>query len=140
MKTIALEIITPDGPTFSGPVETVVLPGVEGLFGILPGHSPFMSVLGAGEAKYVAEGKTHYLALSGGFAQVDPKKVTVLAETAELAAQIDAQRAAEKAKAKDQILKGTAKLEPDQYAAIQASLLKELVRMKVAGRHKEQGQ
>ncbi len=140
MKTIQLEIVTPDGITFSGEVETVVLPGLEGLFGVLPGHAPFMSVLGSGEAKYVQGGKTHYLAVSGGFAQVDPHKVTVLAENAELAAAIDAIRATEAAKAKGDTLKGPARLQPDQYAKIQASLLKELVRVKVAGRHKEQGQ
>jgi F-type H+-transporting ATPase subunit epsilon len=137
-KTFKLEIVSPDGVTFSGDVEGCVLPGKEGLFGVLPGHAPFVSVLGAGEAKYTAEGRTHYLALSGGFAQVDPKQVTVLAETAELASQIDLERAKAKAESKGEQLKG-AKLPLDQARMIEASLLKELIRMRVAGKHKEQG-
>ena len=133
-KTIHLDIVTPDGSTFSGEVEGIVLPGTEGLFGVLPGHAPFMTTLGAGEAKYSLEGRTEYLAISGGFAQVEPKKVTVLAETAELANQIDVTRAQEKAKAKGEQLKGGTRLSSDQANLVQASLLKELVRMKVAGR------
>src|SRR5690348_1698526 len=106
MKTFVLEIVTPDGSTFKGDVESCVLPGVEGLFGVLPGHAPFMTVLGPGEAKFIKDGKTEYLALSGGFAQVDPSKVTVLAETAELAAQIDLERAKAQAEAKGLQVKG----------------------------------
>ena len=131
MKTFKLEIVTPDGSTFNGDVEGCVLPGVEGLFGVLPGHAPFMTVLGPGVAKFSKEGKTEYLAVSGGFAQVDPKKVTVLAETAELAEQIDVQRAKAKADAKGIELK-TTRLAADQVALIQASLFKELVRLKAA--------
>lgn len=131
MKTFKLEIVTPDGSTFSGDVESCVLPGVEGLFGILPSHAPFMTVLGPGEARFVREGRTEHLAISGGFAQVDPHKTTVLAETAELAQQIDIERAKAKAEAKGQELKST-RLSPDQAMLIQASLLKELIRLKVA--------
>jgi len=137
MKTFKLEIVTPDGNTFDGDVESCVLPGREGLFGVLPGHSPFMAVLGPGEAKFVREGKPEFLALSGGFAQVDQHKVTVLAETAELASQIDVERAKAQAEAKGQQIKAT-RLNADQSAMIQASLLKELIRMKVAGKHLDQ--
>jgi F-type H+-transporting ATPase subunit epsilon len=137
-ETIRLEIVTPDGITFSDDVDACVLPGIEGSFGVLPGHAPFMTVLGAGEAKYTRAGRTEYLALSGGFAQVDPEKVTVLAETAELASQIDLERAKAKAEAKGQELKGT-RLAPDQAAMVQAALLKELIRMKVAGKNRQNG-
>lgn len=135
MKTFKLEIVTPDGATFSGDVESCVLPGVEGLFGVLPGHAPFMTVLGPGEAKFIREGKPEFLAVSGGFAQVDQHKVTVLAETAELAGQIDVARAKAKAEAKGIELKST-RIGDDQSALIQASLLKELVRLKVADRQR----
>jgi F-type H+-transporting ATPase subunit epsilon len=136
MKTFKLEIVTPDGSTYSGDVESCVLPGVEGLFGVLPGHAPFITVLGPGEAKFEAQGKTEHLALSGGFCQVDPSKVTVLAETAELASQIDVERAKAAAEAKGQVLK-TTRMGADQAAMIQASLLKELIRMRVADRSRE---
>jgi F-type H+-transporting ATPase subunit epsilon len=135
-KTFKLEIVTPDGATYSGDVESCVLPGSEGLFGVLAGHAPFMAVLGPGEAKFIHEGKTEYLALSGGFAQVDQKKVTVLAETAEMAGQIDLERAKAQVEAKGLQIK-SARLSADQAELIQASLIKELVRMKVAGRHIE---
>jgi len=137
-KTFQLEIVTPDGSTFSGDVESCVLPGVEGLFGVLPGHAPFMTVLGAGEAKFVREGKTEYLAVSGGFAQVEPRKVTVLAETAELASQIDFERAKAAAEAKGLQAKAGTRIALDQADMIQASLIKELIRMRVAGKHREQ--
>jgi len=133
MKTMKLEIITPDGVTLNDDVEAVVLPGVDGLFGVLPGHAPFMSVLGPGEAKYSKEGKTEYLALSGGFAQVDPHQVSVLAETAELAAQIDVERAKAKAQTRELELK-TGALSREDITRIEASLIKELVRLKVASR------
>jgi F-type H+-transporting ATPase subunit epsilon len=136
MKTFKLEIVTPDGPTFSGEVESCVLPGMEGLFGVLPRHAPYISVLGHGEAKFTVEGKTEYLALSGGFCQVDPDKVTVLAETAELASQIDAERAKAKAESKGKEIK-EARLSTDQAAMLEASLLKELIRIKVAERRRE---
>src|SRR6266704_1714865 len=123
MKTMKLEIITPDGVTLNDDVEAVVLPGVDGLFGVLPGHAPFMSVLGPGEAKYSKEGKTEYLALSGGFAQVDPHQVSVLAETAELAAQIDVERAKAKAQTRELELK-TGALSREDITRIEASLIK----------------
>jgi F-type H+-transporting ATPase subunit epsilon len=136
-KTFKLEIVSPDGNTFTGDVSSCVLPGIEGLFGVLPGHAPFITVLGPGEAKFEKDGKTEYLALSGGFAQVDPTKVTVLAETAELASQINFETAKAKAESKGLQLKG-AKIGLDQAAMIQASLIKELIRMKVAGKRKQQ--
>jgi F-type H+-transporting ATPase subunit epsilon len=133
-KTFKLEIVTPDQITFSGDVESCVLPGIEGLFGVLPMHAPYMTVLGSGEAKFSIEGRTEHLAISGGFAQVDPLKVTVLAETAELASQIDIQRAKAQLEAKGQELK-TTRLSADQATLIQASLLKEMVRLRVGEKY-----
>jgi F-type H+-transporting ATPase subunit epsilon len=133
-KTFKLEIITPDGLTYSGDVESCVLPGLEGLFGVLPGHAPFISVLSVGEAKFSVAGKTEHLALSGGFAQVEQKQVRVLAETAELAEQIDVERAKAQADAKGLELKST-KLTTEQVTLVEASLLKELLRLKVADRY-----
>lgn len=133
-KTFKLEIITPDGLTYSGDVESCVLPGLEGLFGVLPGHAPFISVLSVGEAKFSAAGKTEYLALSGGFAQVEQKQVRVLAETAELAEQIDVERAKAQAEAKGLELKST-QLTTEQTTLVEASLLKELLRLKVADKY-----
>ena len=132
-KQIQLEIVTPERITFSEPVEQVTVPGVEGELGVLPGHMPLVTALGQGELRYHQGGKVERLAVSGGFAQVQPNKVVVLAETAEMSAEIDLARAEAAVKEKSDRLK-SAKLDADQAARIQASLMKELVRMKVAGR------
>jgi F-type H+-transporting ATPase subunit epsilon len=130
MKTLYLEIVTPDGPTFKGEVEALVLPAWEGQLGVLPGHEPLVAVMKPGAMRFTREGKEEWLAVSGGFAQISPKKVVVLAETAELAAAIDTARAKASLGAKQQAAKGI--MSDEQIAKMQVSLLKELVRMKVA--------
>ncbi len=134
-KTFQLEIVTPEKTALSAPVESVVLPGSEGDLGVLPGHMPLVTALKAGELHFVRDGQPQFLALSGGFAQVTPSKVVVLAETAEMASEIDVHRAQMEAAAKGQKLKG-GNLDPDQLAKVQASLMKELVRMRVAEKAK----
>ena len=91
---IDLEIVTPGRLVLSETVDEVVLPGSEGYMGVLPGHAPLLTALGAGEVSYRAGGKTRYLALSGGFAEVLQHRVSVLAETCERAEEIDVARAA----------------------------------------------
>jgi F-type H+-transporting ATPase subunit epsilon len=135
-KTLKLEIVTPDGSTFAGDVESVIIPAWEGLLGVLPGREPLVAALKAGELSYKQDGRAHFVALSGGFAQVSPGKVVVLAETAELAGQIDAARAKAKLEQKQAALKGAAKLSEEQVTAIQAGLLKELIRIKLADKSK----
>jgi F-type H+-transporting ATPase subunit epsilon len=90
---IALEIVTPAGVVVREQVDEVEAPGVEGHFGVLPGHRPFMSQLRAGELRYRTGKQNHYVAVHWGFAEVLPYKVTVLVETAERAEDIDLQRA-----------------------------------------------
>ena len=82
---IALEIVTPSGVVVREQVDEVEAPGVEGHFGVLPGHRPFMSQLRAGELRYRTGKQNHYVAVHWGFAEVLPHKVTVLVETAERA-------------------------------------------------------
>jgi F-type H+-transporting ATPase subunit epsilon len=135
VKTFQLEIVTPDGRTYQGPVESVVLPAWEGQLGVLPGHEPLVAVMKPGAMRYHADGKDEWLAVSGGFAQIGPKKVVVLAETAEAAAAIDTARAKAQAGAKQASL-SQGRLSDDQIAKMQVSLLKELVRMKVAEKAK----
>lgn len=92
-KKIELEIVTPSGVVLRENVDEVEAPGVEGHFGVLPGHRPFMSQLRAGELRY-RKGKTNsFVAVHWGFAEVLPYKVTILVETAELAEDIDLSRA-----------------------------------------------
>jgi len=133
MKTFQLEIVTPDGLTFEGPVEGLVLPAWEGLLGVLHGHEPMVVVMKPGPLHYEQDGKTEWLAVSGGFAQIGREKVVLLAETAETAAAIDVARAKSQADLKQQVLDGPVKQGID-HALLEASLLKELVRIKVAQR------
>jgi F-type H+-transporting ATPase subunit epsilon len=90
---LRLEVATPTRLVVSGEADEVVVPGVEGAFGVLPGHAPLLSLVGIGEVMYRAGREEHYLAVSGGFAEVGPDHVTVLAETAERPEEIDLARA-----------------------------------------------
>jgi F-type H+-transporting ATPase subunit epsilon len=92
-NALELEIVTPAGVVVRESVDEVEAPGVEGHFGVLPGHRPFMSQLRAGELRYRTGKENHYVAVHWGFAEVLPHKVTVLVETAELAEDIDLHRA-----------------------------------------------
>ena len=136
MATIfLLEIVTPDRLLVSEQVEEMTAPGVEGEFGVLPGHTPFLTALKAGVLKY-RKGKTYqHLAVSAGFAEVDHTKVTVLAETAELAQEIDLARAQA---AKERAL-GRIKAWPKEdidLARAQAALQRAIARIEAAGKVK----
>ncbi|MFO7801552.1 MAG: F0F1 ATP synthase subunit epsilon [Desulfovermiculus sp.] len=92
-STIRLEIVTPDKLVLSQDVEYVGVPGLMGQFGVLKNHIPFLSALAIGSLYYRTEGKIHYVFLSGGFADVTQDKLTILAESAERAEEIDIARA-----------------------------------------------
>ncbi|MEK7727446.1 MAG: F0F1 ATP synthase subunit epsilon [candidate division KSB1 bacterium] len=93
MKTFLLEIVTPIRKAFSERVTAIVAPGEEGYFGVLPGHTPFLTSLKIGDMKIEMGDKTKHFAISGGFAEVYSGGVRILAETAEEASEIDAERA-----------------------------------------------
>ena len=94
MGTLQLEVVTPDKTVVSGEVEMAVCPGVEGEFGVLPKHVSLLSALKIGGLRYkVAGGKEEHVFISGGFADVNNDVLTVLAESAELAQDIDTARA-----------------------------------------------
>ena len=92
-ERIELEIVGPTGVVVRENVDEVEAPGIEGHFGVLPGHRPFMSLLGAGELRYRVGKQNRFVAVHWGFAEVLPFKVTVLVKTAELAEDIDLKRA-----------------------------------------------
>lgn len=94
MGRLQLEIVTPDRIVLPATeVEYVSLPGVEGEFGVLPGHIPFFAALQIGCLYFQRDGKKYYACLNGGFAEVADNRVQVLADSAELAANIDRDRA-----------------------------------------------
>jgi F-type H+-transporting ATPase subunit epsilon len=94
-KTLQLDIVTPDKLVLSKQVEYVGVHGSEGDFGVLPGHVPLLSALAIGALYYTIDGKKKGAFVSGGFAEVSGGKVTILAESAELAEHIDLERAME---------------------------------------------
>jgi F-type H+-transporting ATPase subunit epsilon len=91
--TIELEIVTPERLVVKGLAEEIQIPGRKGYLGILPGHAPLITELAVGEISYTNAGVSTRLSVAWGFAEVLPDKVTILAETAELAEDIDVPRA-----------------------------------------------
>src|ERR671925_880077 len=89
---IDLEVVTPERLAVSAEVDEVSAPGALGYFGVLPGHTPFLTTLGMGELGYRIGNRWEYLAITWGYAEVLPNKVTILAETAEMAEEIDIER------------------------------------------------
>jgi F-type H+-transporting ATPase subunit epsilon len=132
-KELLLEVVTPDRLVLSTEADVVVCPGVEGQFGVLPGHIPFLSALEIGEMYYKAGGKTEYLAVSGGFAEVTGEKVTIVAESAEIGREIDVERAKRALERAEKRL-AAAKTENIDWARAEAAMRRSLMRTKVAGR------
>jgi F-type H+-transporting ATPase subunit epsilon len=130
---ILLEVVTPDRKVLSAEADVVVCPGVEGQFGVLYGHIPFLSALDIGEMYYRDGGKTDYLAISSGFAEVSGTKVTIVAEAAEAGREIDIERARRAMERAEKRL-AAAKTEQIDYTRAEAALRRAIMRMKVAGR------
>ncbi|KAB2332521.1 F0F1 ATP synthase subunit epsilon [Bacillus mesophilum] len=93
MKTINVNIVTPDGPVYESDVEMVSTKAASGELGILPGHIPMVAPLQIGAVRLKNGGKTDLVAVSGGFIEVKPEKVTILAQSAEQSEEIDVERA-----------------------------------------------
>src|SRR5579859_2300923 len=91
--TFQLEIVTPEKMVVRDNAEEAQIPATTGYIGVLPGHAPLITELGAGEISYRSGGQVHRFATAWGFAEILPDKVTVLAETVEPAEQIDVPRA-----------------------------------------------
>ena len=100
-----LEIVTPEKLIVDVVADEAQMPGKTGCLGILPGHAPLITELAIGEISYRQNGLQHYLAVAWGFAEVLPEKVTILAETAERAEEIDVKRAEEARTRAEQRLK-----------------------------------
>ena len=134
---LMLEIVTPERPLLYEKVDEVEVPGADGYFGVLPGHTPLLASLQVGELWYRKGAEKSYLSVAFGFAEVMPDKVTILARIAERAEEIDIERAeAERHRAESQ-LRTFVSLADFERARV--SLLKALVRLQVAGRARTRG-
>jgi F-type H+-transporting ATPase subunit epsilon len=129
-NTIRLEIVTPDRVVYNQDVNMVIARATDGDIGILPGHAPLIAGLAIAPLRIKLEEGEEQLAVTGGFIEVQPQKVTVLAKSAETAAEIDVRRAQE--------AKGRAenRLKPDSegidFARAETALQRALVRLQVA--------
>ena len=131
---IDLEIVTPDRKLLSIQAREVMIPGVLGYFGVLPGHAPFLTKLGVGEISYKDETGTHFFAAADGFVEVLPNRVTILARLCEPAQEIDIERAREAKRRAEESMKQAAKLSDQDMLMVELSLKKALTRLLVASR------
>ena len=129
---LTLEIVTPDRSLVTEKVDEVEIPGAEGYFGVLPGHTPLLSTLQVGELWFRKGNEKFYLSIAFGFAEVLPDRVTILAEIAELPDDIDVARAeAAKRRAEERIAKPSVDVD---FERARMALRKSLVRLQVSTR------
>ena len=129
---LQLEIVSADRSLVNELVDEVQIPGAEGYLGVLPGHTPLLTTLHVGQLWYRQGQEKHYLAIAFGFAEIQPDRVTILAQIAERADEIDVTRAeTAKKRAEDRLAKPTIDMD---YERARISLLKALIRLQVASR------
>ncbi|HVG02385.1 MAG TPA: F0F1 ATP synthase subunit epsilon [Nitrospira sp.] len=131
-RKILLEVVTPEKMLLSQEVDMVIAPGSEGEFGVLPGHCHFLSTLRIGELRYQTGDIWHYMSVLWGFAEVTPTKVTVMAEVAEKAEDIDIGRAQQAVEMAEQRLQAGGL--PSEVRDAQITLEKARLRKKIADR------
>jgi F-type H+-transporting ATPase subunit epsilon len=129
---IQLLIVSADRSLVNETVDEVEIPGFDGYFGVLPGHTPLLAVLQVGELWYRQGQDKHYLAIAFGFAEVQPERVTILAQIAEKADEIDVARAEQaKKRAEERVISPSVDMDAERA---RISLLKSLIRLQVATR------
>jgi F-type H+-transporting ATPase subunit epsilon len=129
---IHLQIVSADRSLVNEQVDEVEIPGSDGYFGVLPGHTPLLAVLGMGELWYRQGQEKHYLSIAFGFAEVQPDRVTILAQIAEKADEIDIARAeAAKRRAEERMVTSTVDMD---FERARIAMMKALIRLQVATR------
>ena len=113
-------------------VDEVEIPGADGYFGVLPGHTPLLALLGLGELWYRQGSEKHFLLIAFGFAEVQPDRVTILAQVAEKAEEIDVARAeAAKKRAEERLAQPVADMD---FERARIAMLRSLIRLQVSTR------
>ncbi len=133
MPKIKLEIVTAERMVLSEDVDYISAPGVDGVLGILPRHAPLVTALNVGELRYKKDDTEFIFAIGGGFMEVRPDKVTVLADTAEHADEIDEMRAEQARERARQLLREKPRADV-QFALIEQAMRRAEVRLRVAKR------
>jgi F-type H+-transporting ATPase subunit epsilon len=135
---IQLEIVTPERLAYSDEVDAVTLPGGEGELGVLPHHAPLVATLGVGELRIRKGGAEESFAIVGGFLQVLPDKVVVMAETADMASEIDLEKAQEARREAERLLQ-SGHPEAEDLAQARVALQAALLRIRIAERRHREG-
>jgi len=131
-SSIQLQIVSADRSLVNEQVDEVQIPGADGYFGVLPGHTPLLATLNVGQLWYRQGQDKHFLSLAFGFAEVQPDRVTILAQIAEKAEEIDVTRAeAAKKRAEERLVKPTMDID---FERARVALMKSLIRLQVASR------
>jgi len=137
-KTITVELTTPERSVFSRTADMVVLPAFKGEMGVLPGHAPFLVQLQAGEVRVTSGDTVDHFAVSGGFAEIKNNKVSLFAETAEMAGEIDSERARQALeKAKAEVVRPG--IDPDVLMRAAASIARARLRLKISTGRRQGG-
>jgi F-type H+-transporting ATPase subunit epsilon len=132
MSNIKLEIVSAERVVYTEDVEAVIAPGIEGQLGILPHHAPLMTILQAGELRVRRGAEEDIMAISGGFLEVRPDRVIVLADSAERAEEIDVSRAEAAKQRAEQRLKERGVTPGLDEARVEAALRRAVARLSVA--------
>ena len=133
---IRCEIVSQDRVVFSGDVDIVVLPGSDGVMGILPNHSPVLTTLNYGIITVRQKSGEQVFTVAGGVAEVQPDQVTVLADAAENVLEIDVQRADEARRRAEEALKADVSPDSDRYLRLQAALKRSNLRLDAARKYR----
>ncbi len=131
---IQCEIVTQERTVFSAEVDAVNLPTPEGRMGVLPNHMVMLTTLGFGEVIVRRGGEEEYFAIGGGFAEILPKRITLLADSAEEAEEIDLERAQRARERAEQAMREGIPEDSERYAQIEASLRRAQARIEIGRR------
>jgi len=132
---IKFKIVTPERVVFEDEVSQITLPVTDGQVTILPNHRSYIASLNPGELMVKKEGKEHWISISGGFVEFHGNELTVLADTAERAEEIDLRRAEEARQRAKELKKEKIRMDEEEYAHVAAAIQKESARIKVAKKH-----
>lgn len=138
-RKVLCEVVTPERMVYAGEVDMVIAPGADGELGILPFHAPLITLLNVGELRVKIDNQQEYIAIHGGYLEVSEDRVTVLAQAAELASQIDVERAREaQQKSEKELAEAMAGDVPEEdIARLQQALSSAALRLKLAAKKKQ---
>lgn len=133
---LVLEIVTPEARVYSDTIDTVVIPTTAGEIGILPGHIPLLTQVGAGELRVTKAGKTEHLAIGNGFAEIEGDKVSILAETAISEEKIDVDAVEKAMRRAEEALQGKDSLDPAEIERLESVVRSSVVQLDLKRRRR----